>query len=93
MKTFLSLEINLCLISPHLLEDGEVDIDLLDTLVLLLEVEGEEELSCVTSPELTELKLLLTFSRISEAPARTTGDNLETKVSTTVVEHRGGGLV
>ena len=57
-----SSELNLCLISSHLLEDGEVEIDLLDADILLLEVEREEELSRVAGPELTELKLLLTFS-------------------------------
>ena len=83
---------NLCLISPHLLEDGEVNIDLLDAGILLLKVEREEDLSRVAGPELTELKLLLTFPW-PQAPTRAAGNNLEAKVATSVLEQHRSRLV
>ena len=52
---------HLSLVPLHLLEDGEVEVDLLHPGILLLESKREEEFSRVSRPELTELELLLNF--------------------------------
>ena len=61
VKTFSSQNSHLSLVPLHLLEDGEVEVDLLHPGILLLESKREEEFSIVSRPELTELELLLNF--------------------------------
>ena len=82
----------LCLVPPHLLEDGEVNVDLMDAGILLFQAKRKEEFCRISSPHLAKLELLLTFSW-PEAPASTTSHNLEAKIAASVLEQHRGWLV